>query len=175
MQALNAKAQAELVLQETLALTHVSSADNEVVSILGDAIRAHLLYGQVSPEQTLIITSGQASPEQTLIVTSTGASSPTPTHPSLPSASADCESNASGAASTAGNIASKSEVDQAIQQFVGSHPDFLLFTVKNEVILFDSHLTAGNMSSAVHQEFSYVDGSTIFLIGLPASASSSFT
>ena len=150
------------------ALTHDSDAtlaNQEMVSLLGGSIQAHLFHGQASSQQTLgVITSwSQGASQSAGQASATASSSPVSGESSAP---------ASSAASITGKTASASEVDQAIHNFVVIHPDFLLFTVNHEVILFDSHLTGGNISSAVHQEFSYVDGSTIFLIGLPASASS---
>jgi hypothetical protein len=62
--------------------------------------------------------------------------------------------------------------DTAIRQFTSSHPDFQLVKSGNEVIFYDPHLTANNVSTATEQAFSFPDGSNIVLIGLPATAHS---
>ena len=55
-----------------------------------------------------------------------------------------------------------------INQFEGAHPDFAVMDQGKEVIIYDTHLTASNYSTAVHETFSFADGSSIFLVGLPA-------
>ena len=68
----------------------------------------------------------------------------------------------------------KSETDQifiaaadaAISEFVVGHKDYVLLNESGHIIFYDPHLSADNVSSAVHLEFDFYDGSSIFLIGL---------
>ena len=56
--------------------------------------------------------------------------------------------------------------DAAISKFIVGHKDYMLLNEGGHIILYDPHLTADNVSSAVHLEFDFFDGSSIFLIGL---------
>ena len=56
--------------------------------------------------------------------------------------------------------------DAAISKFIVGHKDYMLLNEGGHIILYDPHLTADNVSSAVHLELDFFDGSSIFLIGL---------
>ena len=57
-------------------------------------------------------------------------------------------------------------VDVAISEFIADHKDYMMINKSGHIILYDPDLTADNVFTAVHFEFDFFDGSSIFLIGL---------
>ena len=58
-------------------------------------------------------------------------------------------------------------VDTAIHQFMMEHTDFQIIKLNQEVIIYDPSLTPSNVQNAEQETFSFADGSSVMLIGLP--------
>ena len=136
-----------------------SYAAQEVGLVLGGSLQTHLIHDLSGTEQQLVLSVATAQPfsNESAPLTTAGATHTAPATVAPPVVAATT------GASTA---------DAAIQQFTAAHPDFQLLQSGSEVILYDPHLTPTNLSAATQETFSFPDGSSIFLIGLPATAHS---
>ncbi|WP_264583434.1 hypothetical protein [Rhodoblastus acidophilus] len=147
--------------------TPASSANQEIASLLGASAQSHLVTTLSADEQQLVTSA--PSPATSVVVTSEAApptSSPPP--PAAPE-SAHAPADATEAPKpTAPATATLTDVNQAILHFTALHPDFQITRLSSEIIIFDSHLTVSNAASATQEFFTFQDGSSIFLIGLPA-------
>jgi hypothetical protein len=160
-----------------------STASQELSSLLGASEQSHIvavLFGDaqklvaalattpsivITPDHAAVFSSSAtttASPSVQASSTASTASSPQP-----PSATSTATQSPNAASLTA-TTSTMNAVDQAIIQFTTQHSDFQITKVANEVIVFDPHLTPFNISAAVQELFTFQDGSSIFLIGLPS-------
>jgi hypothetical protein len=146
----------------------LSAASQELLSLLGASAQSHIVATLSSEEQKLVaaITSSPSG-VITQAAVSTTATTAAPATAQAPS-SAQTATQSSDAAPSAPAASTMNAAGQAIMQFTAQHPDFEIAKMAKEVIIFDSHLTISNVSSAVQEIFTFQDGSSIFLIGLPA-------
>ena len=157
-----------------------SVAGREVIAVLGDLLQTHFIDSMGGAGQDFILSlaehavpaisfdSASATSASPATASSLHPSSLTSSGPSSPGGAGD---NHWGPQTTSDGAALSAEVAAAtkmITQFESAHPDFAVMDQGKEVIIYDTHLTASNYSTAVHETFSFADGSSIFLVGLPA-------
>jgi hypothetical protein len=155
-----------------------SYAYEEVGLILGGSLQTHLINHLSEFQQQLVSIattepsfSSGASQSNTGVAAHATVSAPDPAVTvSAPDPAATVSVPA--ASSLSSQTSYMLAADTAIRHFTSSHPDFQLVKSGNEVVIYDSHLTQNNVSTATEQAFSFPDGSTIVLIGLPATAHS---
>lgn len=155
-----------------------SYAGHEVGAAVGSSLFAHLVTDYTGPEQQLIL--HEALKQSIGSAGSSQASVTAPSHVTAASSegvnssmndtsgSASSAAASSGQTSSSGSWTSMSAADIVIREFIAEHSDYQMMTLKNEVILYDPHLSASNISTAVEETLSFSDGSSVFLIGLPA-------
>jgi len=150
-----------------------SAASSEVGLVLGASVQTHVVTDLSGAEQKFV---ENVAPAPVATPASSSVGSPSGVHvTTTTTASAESVSPISVAAapSTVSLSVSTSNVavaDAAIQQFVGSHPDFQLLTLGSELVLYDPHLTPANVSASFQETLTFSDGSSVFLIGLPATS-----
>jgi hypothetical protein len=144
-----------------------SIAGREVISVLGDSLQTHFDATLSEADKGVILnglakhTSSAISPD----LSSATSPSPAPSTPPQPSSVSQAAPEAkSGGASSSAEIAAATKL---ITQFESAHPDYAVIDSGKEVVIYDTHLTTSNYSSAVQESFSFTDGSSIYLVGLP--------
>lgn len=153
-----------------------SAANQEIASLLGASAQSHLVTTLSADEQKLV--AAAPSPATSVVVASeatpasTASASPTSSAATAPAAAASEDGRAPAEATPAPKpaapaTATLTDVNQAILHFTAQHPDFQITRLASEIIIFDSHLTLSNAASATQELFTFQDGSSIFLIGLP--------
>lgn len=147
-----------------------SDAAQEIGLVLGGSVQTHVVSDNSAKEPTFVLNVAQA---QTHADVSSPASVATPTHSMTTAPSGESVSHVVGSATLSSGPSSAAgtqmlAAEAAIQQFTSAHPDFQIIYSGEEIILYDPHLTPANLSSATEKTFSFPDGSSVFLIGLPA-------
>jgi hypothetical protein len=169
-----------------------SLASQEVVNIVGGSLQQHLIIDESAPEPQLVLSA--VAPASTTINDATqaglsshsGASSTnssqsaqystTPSTSSAPVASTSStaliQTDHSGLSPSStlsvSSDAQAAKADAAIASFISAHPDFqMMVAANNEVIMYDPHLSATNIYSATESVYTFSDGSSVLLIGIP--------
>ena len=157
--------------------TQVSSAAMaELKAVVGELLATHLTANSDSSEQQLILSLANA------VVSGHGASTPTeqaapPTtevaeaQPVTTPAVATPEGTFTATTTNGAPPLVPASVDDAVHQFMLDHADFLIMKYDREVIIYDPSLTPTNAVYAHQETFSFADGSSLMLIGLPAHSS----
>jgi hypothetical protein len=170
-----------------------SLASQEVVNIVGGSLQQHLVIDESAPEPQLVLSA--AAPASTTIndatqaglsshsdASSTNSSqsahySTTSSTSSAPVASTSStaliQTDHSGLSTSSSTLSVPSDAqaaraDAAIASFISAHPDFqMMVAANNEVIMYDPHLSATNIYSATEAMYTFSDGSSVVLIGIP--------
>jgi hypothetical protein len=163
-----------------------SDALQDVLNVIGGVVRSNEVFDYSSGESQLILhlveeenehaaTSNAGSvfavvgSETQLAPPHQIASSP-PSAVAAPVASAPPAPVASRGSATetqpSSGFATEAQVEQAINIFVGEHPDFQLIDANKEIVLFDPHINLENASHAQISSFLFSDGSSVVLVGL---------
>ncbi len=151
-----------------------SVAGREVIAVLGDSLQTHFVDGMSGAGQDFILSLA----EHAVPAISSDSSSATSAIPATASSLHPASLTSSGLSNpgvaqgttyggpqtTGGGTALSSEMAAAtkvITQFESAHPNYAVMDQGKEVIIYDTHLTTSNYSSAVHESFSFADGSSI--------------
>lgn len=155
--------------------TTATSAAQEASFDIGVSLAAHLVTDTSGAEQQIALRAAttaapsEHSPSAVIIqattVSTSNIGSP-PTGNPTPSPMATPAEYAPSAAVTNGLIVAET----AIEHFMVNFPDFQVISLKNEMIIYDPHLTPAKLPTAVEQVFDFQDGSSVVLIGLPTHA-----
>jgi len=62
--------------------------------------------------------------------------------------------------------ANDSQVEKAVDDFIDRHPDFQLIDTLNEIIIYDTHISARNTDQIEIVSYHFSDGSSVVLVGL---------
>jgi len=142
-----------------------SVATQEVQLALGASAQTHLVKDLSGAEAQLILA---VAPAQAPTIVSSTALEASVAHATTSSNATQSGANALPTSAATALTVELNAAENTIEQFVAVHQDFQLIKSSAETIIYDSHLTPTNMSSAIQETFSFPDGSSIFLIGLPA-------
>ena len=150
-----------------------SAAMAELKAVVGDQLATHLTGNSDSSEQQLILslanavipTHGSTSPADPAAAGPTDEASAKPAVTTTP-ATPDGGFTATTTTNTPAPV--PASVDDAVHQFMVDHADFQIMKYDHEVIIYDPSLTPSNAANAQQETFSFADGSSLMLIGLPA-------
>jgi hypothetical protein len=156
-----------------------SIAGREVISVLGDSLPMHFAAGMSDADKGVFL-NGLAKHAATAssadASSGTSAGPPAPSSPHSSSGTSSAPANSELAPSTTDGPSSGAYLNtqiaaatKVIIQFEGAHPDYGVIDSGKEVVIYDTHLTSSNYSTAVQENFSFSDGSSIVLVGLPPS------
>lgn len=154
--------------QETPAVAHPISgtfASIEISALLGERLQAHLVTDIDGPLQQFLLS---------LISPAGSDGNPTPSDHSVqvmdPTAGRDLPSSQTSHWGVLESPTSNTgtAIDQAIRAFMVEHVDFGVIKQDSEIIIYDAHLNLDNKSDATEVLYSYGDGSSVLLIGLPS-------
>jgi hypothetical protein len=163
------------VLPQNLHINHVLSSDQAQVLSEASAVPVHTAAKDVSPTTDGASAHALAAPQTTTTGPSTSVSSASPgdagSSASVAPASTSGGSPAAGASANsvvAVTGANMNVAEADIQHFMAQHPNFEMLQQGTELILYDPQLTPANEASSFHETLTFSDGSSVFLIGLPA-------
>ena len=158
----------------TMVLPDNTDASHELTSLLGTSVRSHIVTATTETQQAIVHTvmavasanpvnaAASANPVSA-VASATGTSSSEPTtSPSAPAAPVHTSADIPATNSTV-------VVDAAINRFTAEHPNFQVIVESREIIMYDPGLTPANLPTASEQIFTFSDGSSVALIGLPPS------
>ena len=175
----------------TMILAENTDASHELTSLLGTSVRSHIVTAITETQQAIVHTVmdvASTNPEGAVasvnpvsavasvnpggavastnpegaVASSTTSSSEPPTIPSAPAAPVHTSADIPATNPTVA-------VDTAINRFTAEHPNFQVIVEAHEIILYDPALTRANLPMASEQTFTFSDGSSVALIGLPPS------
>jgi hypothetical protein len=138
----------------------------EVRAVIGDLVQSHLAADAEATQQ-FVLSLINANPT---IFQVTDVLSVSLDMSKAPSETVDASAaGATTAPFSAGSVTSQtiSPVDQAIHEFIVEHADFQIIKLDHEVIMYDPSLTPTNSQYAEQENFTFSDGSSLLLIGLP--------
>lgn len=150
----------------------------EVQAVVGNLLQTHLQSDPQDPEQQFVLSVVNNNAPHTAL--STDHQNQAPSEAALPTTQIPtptvivADNNqppASPSVTPAITGLIPASVDSAIQAFMTEHTNFQVIRQGNEVIIYDPALTPSNLPYSQQETFSFSDGSSLMLIGLPAHSS----